>query len=324
MQLQQILNINIHRMKPFYNSIIALAVIILFPCSKIFAQNEQDAVMMGKRNLCISGTYAHSNWIDYWEGTFNRSNQNMGRVSTRTTMLMLNYGVSDKLNLMVSLPHVATNASAGTLHGLSGWQDLGFYAKYRPIKKFFGKQRLSLLVVAGYTMPSNDYNIDFLPMSIGMGSKVATGRIIADYQYNGLFASVSTSYQVKGNVQIDRPAYYTTQQINSNEVKMPNSGNSQLRLGYRNQLVIAEGFVDYMKTFGGFDIRRNDMPFVSNEMNSTTIGVEGKFYIKELPELGVHTSVWHTVDGRNVGQSSGFMAGLLYTLKFSKPSTSRQ
>lgn len=311
-------------MKLLYKPIIALAIIILFPCSKIFAQNEQDAVMMGKRNLCVAGSYSYSNWLEYWEGTLKRNNLNMGRVATKTSMLMLNYGVSDKLNVMVSVPYVSTKATNGTLQGISGWQDLGFYVKYRPIKKFFGRQRLSLLMVAGYTMPSNDYNIDFLPMSIGMGSKVATGRIIADYQYNGLFASVSTSYQLKSNVEIDRSAYYTTHQINSNEVKMPNSGNTQLRLGYRNPLVIAEGFVDYMKTFGGFDMRRNDMPFVSNEMNSTNIGVEGKFYLKELPELGIHTSVWYTIDGRNVGQSNGFMAGILYTVKFSKPSASRQ
>lgn len=310
-------------MKSFYKPIIALAITIFFACSKIFAQSEQDAVMMGKHNLCVAGSYSNSSWIDYWEGTLKRNNLNMGRVSTKTSMLMLNYGLSNKLNVMVSMPYVSTKASGGTLQGLNGLQDLSFYVKYRPIKKFYGKQRLSLLVVAGYTMPSSDYNIDFLPMSIGMGSKVATGRIIADYQYNRLFASVSTSYQLKSNVYIDRHAYYTTQQVNSNEVKMPNSGNSQLRLGYRNELIIAEGFVDYMKTFGGFDMRRNDMPFVSNEMNSTNIGVEGKFYLKELPELGFHTSVWHTVSGRNVGQSNGFMAGILYTVKFSKHSASR-
>ena len=311
-------------MKLFYNLIIALAIFIISPCSKTYAQNEQDAVMMGKRNLCISGTYAYSHWSSYWEGTFKRNNFNMGKVSNKTSMLMLNYGVSNKFNVMVSAPHITTRASNGTLQGLSGWQDLGFFVKYRPIKKFFGKQRLSMLVVAGYSMPSQDYNVDLLPMSIGMGSKVATGRIIADYQYNGLFASVSSSYQLKSNVKIDRPAYYTTQQINSNEVNMPNSGNTQLRLGYRAPLIIAEGFVDYMKTFGGFDMRKNDMPFVSNEMNSTNIGVEGKFYLKEIPELGFHTSIWHTAAGRNVGQSNNFMAGILYTLKFSKPSASRQ
>lgn len=312
-------------MKNIYKLIVAFAMIVIMcPCALVFAQNEQDAVMMGKRNLCVAAGYSTSGWITYWEGTFKRSNQNMGKVSTQTTMLMLNYGVTDKLNVMVSAPYVSTNASKGTLHGMKGWQDLGFYVKYRPIKKFYGKQRVSLLMVAGYTTPSNDYNIDFLPMSIGVGSKVASGRIIADYHYNKLFASVSGAYQVKSNVEIDRPAYYTTHQINSNEVKMPNAGTTQLRLGYRTPMVIAEGFVDYMKTLGGFDIRKNDMPFVSNEMNSTNVGVEGKFYIKEVPELGVHTSIWHTVSGRNVGQTSGFMVGVLYTVKFSNHSASRQ
>lgn len=311
-------------MKTLYKLITGLTVMLVLFCSNIFGQTEQDALMMGKNYLCIAASYSNNSWENYWEGDFKRNNLNLGKLSTQSAMAMLNYGLKDNLNLMASLPYVSTKASGGTLSGLNGFQDLGFYVKYRPIRKVFGKQKLSLFAVAGYTVPSNDYNIDFLPMSIGMGSKVATGRIIADYQYKKLFTSVSGSYMHKSNVTLDRPAYYTTHQINSSEVKMPNAGNYQARAGYRTPLIIAEAFVDVMKTFGGFDIRKNDMPFVSNEMNSTNVGLEGKYYFKKLPELGLHAAYWQTLSGRNVGESTGIMGGILYTVKFSNRSTSKK
>ena len=68
------------------------------------------------------GTY--DKWTDYWEGTLKRENGNIGSISTTSVMWFGNYGVSDKLNVMASIPFVSTKASAGTLHGMHGIQDL--------------------------------------------------------------------------------------------------------------------------------------------------------------------------------------------------------
>ncbi|MEO6149958.1 MAG: hypothetical protein ABIN95_13680 [Mucilaginibacter sp.] len=290
--------------------------IAAIPCTAAFSQSEQDALMMGKKNLCIAASYGYSSWDKYWEGTLKRDNLNIGTFSTQSAMVMLNYGITNNLNIMASLPYVSTKTTGGTLSGLNGLQDVSFFVKYRPVKKVFGRQKFTFFAIGGYTAPSHNYNIDLMPMSIGMGSNVLTGRLIADYQFSKIFITASGSFMYRNNVNIDRTAYFTTHQINSSEVEMPNAGNYQLRTGYRTPMLIAEAFVDYQRTFGGFDIRRNDMPFVSNQMNSTNLGFEGKYYLKKLPELGLHATVWRTLDGRNVGRSSGFMAGILYTLKF--------
>lgn len=290
---------------------LGLIMLILFPISSV-AQTEQDALMMGNKRFCIAGTYAFSSWENYWEGDFKRNNDNIGQLETKSGMLMVNYGISNNLNILASLPYVTTKATRGTLSGLSGFQDAGFFVKWRPLRKQFGKQTLSLFTVAGYTTPTNDYNVDFMPMTIGMGSEVLSGRVIADYKYNKIFTTISAAYMRRGNVEIDRPAYYTDRQINSSMVRMPDAGNFQLRAGYRNKLTTAEAFVDNVTTFGGFDIRKNDMPFVSNKMNSTRVGVEGKYYLSKIPSLGFHANAWQTVAGRNVGESTGFMAGASY------------
>lgn len=282
------------------------------------AQNEADALMMGKKNLCIAAGYSYASWDNYWEGNLKRDNANIGTFSSSSIMAMLNYGLRDDLNIMVSLPYVSTKTSAGTLSSLNGFQDLSFYVKYRPVRKTFGSQKLSVFAVAGYSAPSHGYNVDLMPVSIGMGSNVTTGRLIVDYQLSKFFATASGSYLYRSNVEIDRTAYYTTRQINSNQVQMPNAGVYQFRTGYRTPYIIAEAYVDHMRTYGGFDIRRNDMPFVSNTMNSTNVGFEGKYYLPKLRALGLHAAAWKTLEGRNVGQTTGFMAGVLYTLNTAK------
>lgn len=304
-------------MKKYLERIVKLCFIMLFTLPIVAkAQTEQDGLMMGEKRLCIAGTYAYNSWENYWEGEFKRNNANIGVLSTRTAALMLNYGLRKNLNIMATLPYMSTVASQGTLSGLKGFQDVSFFVKWRPVKKQFGKQFLSLFAVAGYSTPSNNYNVDFMPMTIGMGSRVLNGRLTADYKFNKIFATISAGYMHRGNVSIDRSAYYTDHQINSSSVRMPDAGSFQFRTGYRNTRGFAEVFVDNMTTFGGFDIRKNDMPFISNRMNSSKIGLEGKYYLKSLPSLGFHANVWNTIAGRNVGQAAGFLTGIDYILDF--------
>lgn len=282
------------------------------------AQTEQDALMMPEKNLCVAATYGYSSWTSYWEGTFKRENENIGRLSTQSAMVMLNYGINKNLNLLATVPFVAVKASAGTLSGMSGLQDLSVAVKWKPVHLVAGNRKLSLFTVAGFTAPTHDYDIDFMPMCIGMGSKVLSARVIADVQQKNLYATVTAGYFLRSNVTIDREAYYTTEQINSREVQMPNAGSFQFKTGYRSRTVIAEAFLDNMTTFGGFDMRKNDMPFVSNKMNSTRIGLETKLYLPSNTALGIHATAFQTIAGRNMGNAAGFMAGFDYAFKLKK------
>ncbi|WP_157433454.1 hypothetical protein [Adhaeribacter aquaticus] len=278
------------------------------------AQTETDALMMPQNKLCIAGLAGYSSWTNYWEGTFKRENANMGAVSTNITMLMFNYGIKNNLNFIVNVPYLQTKASKGTLAGMQGVQDLGFFIKYKPFEATSGNSLLSLYVVGGLSVPSHQYNIDLLPMSIGLGSRVASVRFLGDFQSGKFTASVSGAYLHRSNVTIDRTAYFTDHQINSSEVQMPDAGNFQVRSGYRDKHLIAEAIADNMTTLGGFDIRKNDMPFVSNRMNSTRVGLEAKYYLKKISGLGIHGNYFRTVQGRNVGKATSFMAGVSYIL----------
>src|SRR4026209_2651728 len=88
------------------------------------AQTDMDAIMMEKNAFCVGPMYSYSSWKNYWEGTLKRENLNLGKVTTQMYGLMGNYGVTRKLNALFSVPYVRTKASAGTLQGMKGVQDL--------------------------------------------------------------------------------------------------------------------------------------------------------------------------------------------------------
>src|SRR5215471_16310794 len=103
------------------------------------AQTDMDAIMMNKKQFCQGVMYEYSSWDHYWEGTFKRDNGNLGTVSSQMLMYMPNYGITNNLNVMASVPYVKTKATQGTLHGMSGFQDLSVAVKWRAYKTSFDK-----------------------------------------------------------------------------------------------------------------------------------------------------------------------------------------
>lgn len=301
-----------------YQSVSLFFIGVLFCCSQVAAQTDMDAIMMSKNNFCTGLMYSHSQWTNYWEGTLKRNNENLGTVSANMYAVMGNYGVSDKLNLLFGLPYVQTKASAGTLHGLKGLQDLSLWAKWMPVETKWGKGTISVYGLGGISFPTSNYTPDFLPLSIGLHSTNLSLRAMLDYQVGNFFATVSGTYVVRNNITIDRTSYYTTELHNTNEVSMPDMSNYQLRTGWRSSRLIAEVILNQSNTLGGFDITRNNMPFPSNKMNATTAGVNIKYEVKKVQGLSLIGGGSITLAGRNMGQASSINGGVFYILDFSK------
>ncbi|PWV48333.1 transporter [Chitinophaga sp. S165] len=287
------------------------------------AQTDIDALMMAKNAFCVGPMYSYSSWKNYWEGTLKRDNENLGTVSTKMAAVMGNYGISKRLNVLFSVPYVKTKASAGTLQGMDGLQDLSLFLKWRPLQKEMGKGKLSVFGIAGVSFPLTDYTPDYLPLSIGLRSKTALGRLMVDYKLDmGLFATASATYLLRDNIDIDRESYYTTEMHNTHEVKMPDAANYNFRAGFRNRRWIAEAVVNIWNTLGGFDITRNNMPFPSNNMDATMVGANFKYVIPPLPQLQLVAGGNTTVAGRNVGQARTVYGSIFYILDFSRKSKS--
>lgn len=289
---------------------------------QLSAQTDIDAIMMEKNAFCAGGMYTFSSWKNYWEGTLKRTNENIGNVTTQVIGVMGNYGAGKKLNLLFNIPYISTKANAGTLHGMHGLQDLGLLLKYRFINKKTGDARLALFGIAGGSTPLTNYTADFLPLSIGSHSTTAMARLMLDYYYNSKwFATASATYVYRSNIKIDRTSYYTDELILSNEVEMPDAATFNIRAGYRTQWWIAEAVFNNWTTLGGFDITRNNMPFPSNRMNATALGINLKYVLKKAPRLSLTGGVNQIIAGRNMGESLTANGGVFYVFDFARKST---
>ena len=299
-----------------------LCIIIVTPAT-LFSQTDLDAIMMNRNQFCNGFMSSYSSWDHYWEGTFKRTNENIGTVSTQSVMYMAAYGITDDLNILVGAPYVWTKASAGTMKGLKGFQDVSAFVKWRPLKLSLGKNKFSLYTIGGFSTPLSDYVIDFLPLSIGLGSTNLVGRAMIDYQRGRFTVTGSAAYVWRSNVKLDRDSYYDTQLRLTNEVKMPNAATYQLRTGYRGKYLIAEALLTNWTTSGGFDMTKNNMPFPSNRMNATQVGASIKYTIPRITELSLLGGVNFTVAGRNMGQATAYNVGAFYAFYFKKKNSNR-
>jgi hypothetical protein len=285
------------------------------------AQTDDDAIMMAKYNFCVGGMYSHSAWDYYWEGTYHRNNLNLGTVTTQMVGLMGIYGITPRLAIVAEAPYVWTDASAGVLHGMHGVQDLSGWLKWEAYRQKIGNRgKLSLFAALGGSVPLTNYLADYLPLSIGLHSRTVSGRIIADYQLGRFFATATGTYTWRSDITIDEQSYYTTELIESSKVYMPNEETYIVRAGYRSNRLIIEANLSGMVTLGGFDIRKNDMPFPSNRMDATMAGahVKYEFHSRPLHGLSLTADGSYTVAGRNVGQSTMFGAGIFYIFDFAR------
>ncbi len=305
-----------------YSFLVCCLVILLVQTGR--AQTDMDAIMMGKNRFCVGPMYSYSSWKDYWEGSLKRNNLNLGTVSTQTISVMGNYGITSKLNVLFNVPYVKTKASAGTMAGMKGIQDLSIFLKWMPLEKEMLGGIFSLYGIGGFSVPLTNYVADYLPLSIGLRSKTALARLMADYQTGSFFVTASGTYVVRDHISIDRNSYYTTQLHLTNEVSVPNGGNFNVRTGYRNERLIAEAVVNKWTSYGGYDITRNNMPSPGNDMEATTIGVNVKYVmIPNKHEVSLVAGGNTTVAGRNMGKSTTVYGSLFYVFDFTpkaKPS----
>ena len=280
---------------------------------------------MPAKTLCTGFMYQHDSWDHYWEGARKRDNLNIGKFTSNSVMWYGVYGLTSKINLMAAVPFVSNKVSGGTLMPMSGVQDLMLAGKYKAIETQAGPGKFYVFGVATFSTPLSDYSPDFLPISLGSHTTNVGGRLDFNYTFNvGVYVNASGGYTWRSNTKLDRPEYYTNDTYtSSNEVWMPNVLDYKVDVGYHKGPLQAELSYIQMNTLGGGDIRRQDMPFPSNRMNAQRVGALVMYYLPWPKGLAVRGNVNYTLAGRNVGQTTSIMGGLMYTIRF-KQSTTEQ
>ncbi|MFC0263882.1 transporter [Fontibacter flavus] len=305
-------------MKKFYCSVIVLAFLFLYYIPTTQAQMPFDEIMMPKGEICIAGMFESSRWNQYWEGDYLRENANIGTFTRQMLMPMVAMGLTQKINIIASLPYVSTEASGGTQVGQSGLQDLSVSLKVDWLKKQIGSGRLLFLTNVHYSTPVGNYLSDYMPFSIGVGAPEIGVRGIGGYKMdNGLFFRAALAYIWRGQTEVERNYYYQNGSVYSSFMNVPNALNIHGAIGYwtlQKRLRLEATYMSF-NCLSGDDIRAYNRPQPTNKMEVSQIGAWAQYYIKEDRGLGALAYVNQTLSGRNMGKATTIGIGLTYQFK---------
>lgn len=286
------------------------------------AQSPSDALMMQKSEICIAALYQHDTWHQYWEGKLLRENLNIGTLTRKTVMPMLAYGLSERLNVFASLPYISTAASGGQLAGVSGWQDLGIFAKY----KFYDAHAIQLFASAGYSFPVTNYLSDYMPLNLGLSTDEISIRCIAKYETkskiylraSGAYVHRTTTEAERDYYYYDNNSYYTTTMDVPSVITVDGAIGAWL---FEKQFQLEVNAV-VQNGLSGDDIRRQNSPQPTNKMNTTNVGAYLRYFPTFLSGWSIIGNYAQVLEGRNVGKSQILSCGITYQFQ-TKSSTSK-
>ncbi len=216
-------------------------------------------------------------------------------------------GISDKFNLVLSVPYIkaegnateATLANNGFENERKGLQNLKVYAKYNFHTFALGESTLDLIGSAGIETPLGDYTADEgLQSIIAIGNEATsfTGLGIAMFKMkSGVFASGQAGYSLRGN-------------------SVPNAFITEFKLGYAASKFYIDAFVaNQLSDKDGVDILGNGFTgfFPATRVNYTRIGLNA--YAPLVDGIGLTAGANSYVAGRNLGKSTGFYGGVVYS-----------
>lgn len=286
-----------------------------FSCIRLSAQTATDAVMMEKGQFCGGISYDHNTWDEYWEADSLRTNYNIGTLTTQMFGAGFIIGVADWAGVLVNLPYVITKPSSGQVVGQQGIQDINLAAKFMLYnKEFKDSSALRILATAGASHPAGGY---FPDATFALGSGCPEVNIRAIVQYNsafGLYIRAQNGYHLRGQTELNRNYYYTTESYFDSLVNVPEAIDASFDAGYSTSTgtFSAEAEFALLNSIGGFDIRRQDGGFPSNNMEFNRIGLNAHYYPPAIEGLGIHFSTGYIISGRNVGQAFNIGGGISY------------
>lgn len=289
--------------KASLSSIIALLALPIL----VQAQSPLSGFMNGKGN----GAVALSYFAEKYDNVFLVPNDANGvpvfnDVKVNSASLYATYGISDRFDAVVSLPHIQTegNASQSVLNELgyentrSGIQDLSVFLKYNPYNCNIGTASLHFMLGAGLKTPIGDYKVDEgLQSIIAIGNRATSfnGLAIAQVRFNdGLFFTTQAGYSIRNG-------------------EVPNALVGEIKAGYAGRHIYVDTWFAGQVSDGGVDILGEGFEgfFPATDVSFNRIGVN--VYVPIAAGFGVSGGVSKYLNGRNVGESTGFSGAIVYS-----------
>ncbi|WP_046246780.1 hypothetical protein [Hymenobacter terrenus] len=222
------------------------------------------------------------------------------------------YGLSDKIDVIVSLPYIESKgkANAGVIADLSstnpaggytnvrrGLQDITGILKFKSYSVELGSSILDLLGVVSVSTPVSNYQTNSgygYIIAIGnRATKYSTAGVLHLKTSSGIFATGQVGYSLRTG-------------------PVPNALIGEAKIGYAGPKTYIEGFASFQESNGGIDISEAGFTglFPSTRVNYIRLGAS--VYRPIAKGIGVVLGANTYVAGRNIGKATGYSAGVSY------------
>ena len=238
----------------------------------------------GRGDVAVS--YTAETYDEFWVGKTKVSDPGVGKVDLNSTSLWLQWGLTDNLAVVATLPYIdASSNGLGNFHD-QGLQDLSLLLKYR----FWTAGPHSLVAGAGGRTAVQDYEAN-LPVDLGDNTTDALFRLVYQFQTPTFYFSQQVGYDIRGGDAPDDYPLYT-------------------ELGFTVGRVTYGGYYAKLIAKGGTDIGDPGFTFPSNKEEYSKIGV--KVFGRVTDRIGLSAVYFTTLDGRNTGDSHGLSGGVVF------------
>jgi len=273
------------------------------------SQGLLDGFMNKKGQIVGALSYSYESYNAYFVGSTRTTNENLGSIETNSASFFGSVGVTDYLNIVVSVPYVQIHPTQGFWSDQNDFQDLSLFLKGWIFEYDMSETgSVSLMGAAGVITPLSDYIAD-APVSIGSQSTQLEARAIVQYRSSfGFFIAGQAGYGKRGNATVDRGF----------EVSVPDAWDYIFRTGGNIKKLYADAWFQHQNSRNGTNIGPG-VPFPSNEIDFTRIGFTLYHPIPKLENFGVALSTGFTLSGKNVGRSDRFSAAIVYNFSFINP-----
>lgn len=288
--------------KKCISSVVALLALPLFAV----AQSPISGFMNGKGHGAVALSYSSESY----DKVLLVPNDAQGvpifnKVNVYSKSLYASYGISNKFDAVLGLPYIKTegHASDVVLNELgyenvrSGVQDVSVFVKYNPYNCKVGKSDLRFIIGAGVKTPMGKYKVDEgLQSILAIGNRATTFNGVGIAQLrtpSGIFFTTQAGYSVRNG-------------------DVPNALFGEIKAGYAAKRFYADFWYAGQVSDGGVNILGEGFTgfFPATDVSYNRLGMS--IYVPIVRGFGISVGGSKYINGRNIGSSTGYTAGLAY------------
>ncbi|HEU4401943.1 MAG TPA: hypothetical protein VFT43_07540 [Candidatus Polarisedimenticolia bacterium] len=239
----------------------------------------------GHGDVAIS--YTAQSYDHFWAGTTRVADPMVGKVTTDSTTLWFDYGVTDRFTVIANLPYIDTRSDGAAGFGQGALQDITLLGKYR-LASFGSGVRSTVVGAVGLRTIASNYEIQNSVVDIGDGTADWLARLVYQIEAGRVYVSQQIGFDRRGGDAPDGIPLHT-------------------EIGATWGPVTVNGFYSRLDARGGTDIG-SGAPFPSNKEEYERAG--GKVYARVSDVIGLSAMFFTTLSGRNTGDATGYAGGI--------------